>query len=146
MNGITKNTLWRFLGEVGFDAREDFRGDFYVMKYADAEFAHDLVITYSVDGDWLRVTGKPQGFSVAVGDEYVVLDVLNAMNIKRVAPVGYWFNDCPHFRYSVQISGEVSEAYLKRDVIRYGAYCVCMCFAELGERLEVKGVGTESPY
>ena len=146
MNGITKNTLWRLLGEVGFDAREDFRGDFYVMKYADAEFAHDLVITYSVDGDWLRVTGKPQGFSVAVGDEYVVLDVLNAMNIKRVAPVGYWFNDCPHFRYSVQISGEVSEAYLKRDVIRYGAYCVCMCFAELGERLEEKGVGTESPY
>lgn len=146
MNGIKKNTLWRLLGEAGYDAREDFRGDFYVMKYADADFAHDIVITYSLDGDWLRVTGNPQGFAVAEGDEYAVLDVLNAMNIKRVAPVGFWLNGRPHFRYSVRLCGEVSEAYLKRDVIRFGAYCVCMCFAELGKQLEMKGVGTKSPY
>ncbi len=146
MNGITKNTLYRLLGEVGIDACEDFRGNFYVMKYADADFDHDIVITYSVDGDWLCVTGEPQDFAVAEGDEYTVLDVLNTLNMKRVAPVGFWLNNRPHFRYSVRLCEEVSEAYVKRDVIRFGAYSVCMCFSELKERLEMKGVGTVSPY
>ena len=146
MKGITKDTLWQLLDEVGYDARKDAHGNFYVMKYADADFGHDLIVTYSIDGDWLRVTGEPRDFAVAEGDEYAVLDVLNAQNMKRAAPMGYWFNNRPHFRYSVKLCEEVSEAYVKRDVIRYGAYGVCMCFAERGAMLEMKGVGTVSPY
>ncbi len=146
MREITKDILCRYLEEIGYDARTNGNGDYYVMKYADEVFPHDIEITYIVDGEWILVRGTALRFGPPEGDEYVVMEVLNEMNKKRSDPVGFYLNFMPRFQYRVKLGQEVSEAYIKRDVIQFGAYCIVSSFEELGLRLNARGIETVSPF
>lgn len=146
MKKITRDSLRRLLGEVGYDIRENYQGEFWAVKYADETFPHDVVYTFSVDDEWLHVTGCAKGFGPAEGDEYEVLEVLNQMNMKRVDPVGFYLNGQPQFRHSIRLGQEMSEEYVKRNGLRFGAYCIHRCFAELYLILQSRGINTVSPF
>lgn len=146
MKGITKNLLCMYLEEVGIDVRETECGNFYAYKYADESFAHNIKITYYLHDHWLHIVGVAEEFGPSVDNEYKVLELLNQMNMQRATPVAYYLNCQPHFRYSLHLVEEVSEAYIKRDGLRYGTYSIVKSFTQLGEMLATKGISTVSPF
>ena len=134
VKGISRDLIRNYLDQINISSRIDDDGDLYTVLSADNDFDHDVIIYYTVSGNWLRIFGLAANYTVSDSNKGRVLLALNEFNSSHSTPTGVLEKDRIRFKHSLLLDEEVSEEYIKENGLKLGTTSIWHAFVDFNKQ------------
>lgn len=131
MKKLSLDIIGEWLNELGtVPVVDKANNTITVLLYADADFKHDVIVCFNLQNEFLEIVGSVTDYKLPTDAvKQMTLD-LNTYNITHVTPTGFLQGDLIKFRYSLLISDDLSEIYVKDVGVKRGLFMIKNAFVD----------------
>lgn len=114
---LTREDIFRLLGEMDLEARSFDNGDIYTAFPADEEFSHDVVFTFDTDGSgWFGIQSFADEFDISEADMPRAMALINAFNMGARVPKAYIQNGRFKLEQWFMFDAPTSDDFIKEQI------------------------------